>query len=258
MLNGQKAEKHNSLTYSPLTLFELTFTHGFTTYMVVGTIVWYLYISEELFLIGVVSESPTIFICFCGELIKWSMNRLFLNLEPYNKLGLFSNGGGTRKISVFRKLVEFSKSIAFLVLFIFLFAIGCIIFGAPLLANREGTITLAMLLVIFCVLPFVLHLGIKETMQYFFYDNFELNSKSQTMYLKYMHSNAVGALLGAWMGSAVVPLDWDRWWQSYPTPNVCGVLLGFVASNTYTFVLSIVDHCRLKKLRKSRTKGRSD
>ena len=44
---------------------------------------------------------------------------------------------------------------------------------------------------------------------------------------------AWGAALGAWLGAIVVPLDWDRAWQVWPTPCVLGAICG------HTFALAM-------------------
>ena len=38
--------------------------------------------------------------------------------------------------------------------------------------------------------------------------------------------SAMGVLLGAWAGSVVVPLDWERGWQVFPTPALVGGVCG--------------------------------
>nr|CDJ93938.1 GPI biosynthesis protein Pig-F domain containing protein [Haemonchus contortus] len=47
----------------------------------------------------------------------------------------------------------------------------------------------------------------------------------------------VGAVVGAWLGALVIPLDWDRWWQRYPLPNfagsVCGWVLGAISAELH-------------------------
>jgi len=38
----------------------------------------------------------------------------------------------------------------------------------------------------------------------------------------------VGAIIGAWLGALVIPLDWDRPWQVWPVSCVYGAGLGYV------------------------------
>ena len=37
-----------------------------------------------------------------------------------------------------------------------------------------------------------------------------------------------GASAGAWTGAAVLPLDWEAWWQRWPLPLFCGTAVGFL------------------------------
>ena len=39
--------------------------------------------------------------------------------------------------------------------------------------------------------------------------------------------SGMAAMLGAYLGTAAVPLDWDRWWQRWPLPCLIGALGGF-------------------------------
>lgn len=38
----------------------------------------------------------------------------------------------------------------------------------------------------------------------------------------------VGAVVGAWLGAAALPLDWGVWWQVWPTPCCSGLVIGHV------------------------------
>lgn len=50
------------------------------------------------------------------------------------------------------------------------------------------------------------------------------------------------AMLGAYLGAAAIPLDWDRWWQRWPLPCLIGALAGFpighLAAKVSTFLLT--------------------
>lgn len=37
-----------------------------------------------------------------------------------------------------------------------------------------------------------------------------------------------GGVVGAWLGAFPIPLDWDREWQKWPVPILCGVYAGYV------------------------------
>lgn len=47
---------------------------------------------------------------------------------------------------------------------------------------------------------------------------------------KWILGSAIGSVLGAWFGAWPIPLDWDRWWQTWPITCVVGSMLGYSAS----------------------------
>ena len=44
-----------------------------------------------------------------------------------------------------------------------------------------------------------------------------------------IHLSSSGAVLGAWLGAVVVPLDWGFAWQVWPRPSFAGLSVGWVA-----------------------------
>jgi hypothetical protein len=42
-------------------------------------------------------------------------------------------------------------------------------------------------------------------------------------------------MLGAWFGAFVIPLDWDRYWQRWPTPCVIGSTIGFLLGLSFNW-----------------------
>lgn len=112
--------------------------------------------------------------------------------------------------------------------------------GASYHQNYEETLALSLLLTCLTIFPILMFLGSSKTIQYIFYDSFELNTSFDVWQLQLLQYNAIGTLFGAWAGSVVTPLDWDRPWQAYPIPNVVGAVLGFSFANIHTFLSSIV------------------
>uniref|UniRef100_D3TKM0 Ethanolamine-P-transferase GPI11/PIG-F n=1 Tax=Glossina morsitans morsitans TaxID=37546 RepID=D3TKM0_GLOMM len=114
-----------------------------------------------------------------------------------------------------------------------LFGFVCIILGAPVLQNYEETFILAMLLTLFSVSPIVFLLGAEGALQVCFCEKPDYLTKNEETAVELFKYNALGGMLGAWAGSVVAPLDWDREWQVYPVPNVVGALLGSALANIY-------------------------
>lgn len=48
------------------------------------------------------------------------------------------------------------------------------------------------------------------------------------------------AIFGAWLGSIVIPLDWDRPWQAWPVPCVLGAFLFYSIGAVVGLVTSII------------------
>lgn len=114
-----------------------------------------------------------------------------------------------------------------------LYAFVCIILGAPVLQNYEQTFVLSLLLTLLSVSPTVFLLGGSGALQVCFCEKPDFLTKSEETALDLFKYNALGGILGAWAGSVVSPLDWDRDWQAYPIPNVIGALLGSALANIY-------------------------
>lgn len=187
--------------------------------------------------IGVATESPILFILVLSQLLHCLVNKYILVIHAHTKeqpmLGVNtkskrSGGGGatTTVGSLFRAALLLGVAVA-------LIAAVCILFGAPILSDHLETATLAATIVTLTVAPFVLYLGATGTLQYLFCEGFELSAPVQRSYLDAIHASAVFTLLGAWASSVVMPLDWDRSWQTYPIPNMCGAIGGHLLGSAY-------------------------
>lgn len=187
-------------------------------------------------------ETPIIYILLAGELLRWSISKFVFGLDASNKE--YSTSGSRlvqpRNVSIVTHVKNILKLCALLGIFIAVYCIVCVILGASYHSHYEGTLALSLLLTILTILPIGLFLGPSKTIQYLFYDTFELHSPSDIWQLELLQYNAFGSLVGAWAGSVVAPLDWDRSWQVYPIPNVVGAVIGFSFTNIFTFLSSIV------------------
>lgn len=112
-----------------------------------------------------------------------------------------------------------------------LYCFICIILGAPVLQSYEQTFVLSLLLTLLSVSPTVFLLGGGGALQVCFCEKPDFLTKTEETALNLFKYNALGGILGAWAGSIVSPLDWDRDWQTYPIPNVVGALMGSALGN---------------------------
>lgn len=86
-------------------------------------------------------------------------------------------------------------------------------------------------------------------MSILFTEFFELNNVVSQAYLKFLKRNAFLVIFGAFVGSVVFPLDWDRSWQIYPIPNITGAITGQMLGCFYCFFESMVKYKLGKKQR---------
>jgi GPI ethanolamine phosphate transferase 2/3 subunit F len=86
-------------------------------------------------------------------------------------------------------------------------------------------------------------------MSILFTESFELSSVVSQAYLKLLKRNSCLVIFGAFVGSAVFPLDWDRSWQMYPIPNFTGAITGQMLGSFYCFLESMVKYKLGKKQR---------
>jgi len=97
-----------------------------------------------------------------------------------------------------------------------------IIFGAPFFSEGISTLEFSVVLSFLTTLPICLSTSAKQHLiaQLIFdllpLDNFQF----------FALRVAGGAILGAWLGAFVIPLDWDRWWQVWPIPCIFGSVTG--------------------------------
>lgn len=145
------------------------------------------------------------------------------------------------------KLVESLKFSCLLVASSVVYAFICIVLGASPLGNYEETFTLACLMTILTLMPLTLFVGANGTISILFTENFDLQSNLSNSYLNLLKRNSFVVIFGAWAGSVVVPLDWDRAWQNYPIGNIVGALGGHFAVSFYCLGESVLTQIKSKK-----------
>lgn len=200
-----------------------------------------LFFEDEKFIQTGKLNSPITLLLIVGELIRWGLSKYVFGLDASNKdFTIFgSRQTSTKNVSIVTHVKRLGKLFGLLVIFVAVFIVACILLGAPYHQKYEETLALSLLLTSLTMFPIALYLGPTKTVQYLIYDAFELNSSHDIWHLEMLQCNAIGTLFGAWAGSIVAPLDWDRPWQAYPIPNVFGALVGFTLANIGKFLTSI-------------------
>lgn len=190
-------------------------------------------------------HSPTLIIVVASELTRWAVNKFVFRLDASAKdftlSGARGANAGAKQTSVASNVKNACKLSGLLSIFTLFYALICILMGASYHSGYEETLMLSAVLTAFTIFPIGLFLGPSKTLQYLFYDTFELSCRIEVSHLEFLQYNALGALIGAWAGSVVAPLDWDRDWQAYPIPNVVGALIGFIFANFHSLISSAIN-----------------
>ncbi|TRM65299.1 hypothetical protein BD626DRAFT_567221 [Schizophyllum amplum] len=142
--------------------------------------------------------------------------------------------------------------------------ISLVFFGAPFLSHAVNTYLLSLLISLLAVLvpayvlgsPFTLHsmlsfawptavpesqdegrakqLRKEETRRMivrFGWLRLFIELESKTAIERALALPTFGALVGAWLASITLALDWDRSWQAYPLPPAYGAVAGYVLTS---------------------------
>jgi GPI ethanolamine phosphate transferase 2/3 subunit F len=117
---------------------------------------------------------------------------------------------------------------------IFIFYFISISFGASLIETFNETLLFSLLMTFLCTLPTLILTKhddpIESLYQLIFTNRNDLNK------IEYISKSiAIGAVIGAWLGALVIPLDWDRWWQQWPISCCFGAISGSILFTTYKY-----------------------
>lgn len=187
----------------------------------------------SLYRVGCLWQSPIHLLCFAGELGRCRLYTRFLNPNAADLVITKENLSSRRKAAS-SKIRELLKSGTLIAASICLFAFLVVALGAPALDHYPETFTLAVLLTVLCVFPMVQFLGVRNAVKVLGGAcDLGFINKLDVAYVDVCKNTAIGVLIGAWAGSMVYPLDWDRSWQAYPIPNIVGAIAGLAAANGY-------------------------
>lgn len=113
--------------------------------------------------------------------------------------------------------------------FWFLIIYITVCFGAPVLSDQLETGSFALLLTAHVFLPALLIFGPEpDLLQRVFFET-DLEKTDPISHMLFI--NALGSILGSWLGAFPIPLDWDRPWQVWPITCVIGAMVGAVLFN---------------------------
>lgn len=153
-------------------------------------------------------------------------------------IDLHKNPGSTRDKQIKHRKVYYKNKAKGIILFagmILVYYSISIILGASFLSEQEETLMFSLLLAAFTVIPACLNLGSDTTILLLT----DLSFNNGDYFCETIKRNISFTLLGAWLGSIVIPLDWDRPWQVWPIPCSLGATIGYSASHIVT-VFSLI------------------
>ncbi|XP_013184528.1 phosphatidylinositol-glycan biosynthesis class F protein [Amyelois transitella] len=122
------------------------------------------------------------------------------------------------------------KSFLFMLVVLFGYFVGIILFGAPALDCHEQTLMLSALMTLLTVFPLIAHVGVELSMQLLF----NLKSYEKNTIIEMLVNNSIITICGAWLGAVVIPLDWNTPWQQWPISCYLGAIGGYLLSNVFT------------------------
>lgn len=109
--------------------------------------------------------------------------------------------------------------------------IAALLFGAPIFSLVNETLTFSVILGVLCSLPLLWFCGTK------YLHIIDLFATSKNQKPERLAKCIVSlTIFGAWIGSIVIPLDWEVWWQAWPISNCISMLtfavIGWICSFT--------------------------
>jgi len=107
----------------------------------------------------------------------------------------------------------------------------CVLFGAPLLTGVGETLTMSLMIALF--LAFHSSLSLPSPSSFFSFSHFYTSPFSYYFFVHPLHSwemvmvgTGVGGVIGSWVGSVVIVLDWDTYWQTWPISSCYSAIWG--------------------------------
>lgn len=171
-----------------------------------------------LYSVGNGSSFYILVLIFLAELLK------SFYLSASNDIQAKKTKGNKNRVS------DILKSFVFLLVVLFCYFVGIILFGAPILECHEETLMLSALMTLLTVFPLIAHSGVEASMQLLF----GVKTYGKDTIVQMLINNSLLAVSGAWLGAVVIPLDWNTPWQQWPIPCYLGAIGGYLLSNVLT------------------------
>ncbi|KAH3661738.1 hypothetical protein OGAPHI_005916 [Ogataea philodendri] len=156
---------------------------------------------------------------------------LVKNVTRRKKISLFAfpNGGEL----MYLVISAFLTAVAALPIFVVL-----LVFGAPIGSLSLETFYLSGHLAFLTVFPLLATYKFTDSDAGSIWYNL-VTFQVPNFYANQVYLQAVGAIVGCWLGVTPIPLDWDRDWQQWPITLVVGAYGGSFVAATISYLYNI-------------------
>ncbi|XP_076628607.1 phosphatidylinositol glycan anchor biosynthesis class F isoform X2 [Colletes latitarsis] len=185
-------------------------------------------LNDNLYNVGKYKFIPVLLILLFAEVIKLLFPMFHSETVIIGKTEIRAPSKARKYWSKYLKEIFKFLLAAFLLSVVYYIVI--ILFGAPLFMHHEETTMLTLTLTTLTFVPASLHLGVDGVLEIMT----GAQSQKGNVLADAIKTNIQTTLLGAWLGAIVIPLDWDRPWQTWPIPCVLGALLGYMIAHFIT------------------------
>ncbi|XP_063238024.1 uncharacterized protein LOC134539718 [Bacillus rossius redtenbacheri] len=194
-----------------------------------------LYFTDFLYRVGTTSFLPVVGVLAAMECVKRGVGNRCLVRDVV--LGAKGDDRQPRKGR--SRSRELLRSCGVLLAALASFFVLAVLLGAEAFSRHEETFMLSLLLCVLAVFPVCLNAGPRAV------PGALRGARPLPGVLgELLLRNLQCTLLGAWLGAAVIPLDWDRPWQQWPVPCCLGALLGHTASNLLVLAAMVPEIAR--------------
>ncbi|XP_050531969.1 phosphatidylinositol-glycan biosynthesis class F protein [Daktulosphaira vitifoliae] len=210
--------------------------HCFSSFCYLGLLIWLLLDKNYILLL----DRNCLFIiatCYIIEFTKCACHYYLVSRIP-NQVKCKGN--------ILTSIFQFVISSIIAIFLAFSFAI---LFGAPIMSKQEGTLVFSILITSVIVTPTSVQLG-SSIFPLFLTENSE--SECLNTVERSEKNNFRSTVLGAFIGTIVIPFDWETEWQRWPIPCSVGLICGHLLVNIYEIICWQYKFLKRKSIKKNK------
>nr|CAH7750676.1 unnamed protein product [Callosobruchus chinensis] len=188
---------------------------SFITCLYIPGVFYFLHKSGTLY--KICDDNVVLYIILVEEVLRYAMCLPWSKLKKSKKVD--------KENQIIKEFVNIFKTFLATAIVAVVFHIVSVLLGAPLYDNFGKTFRFSLLISMLTVLPHGLLHG-AQIIVYLFSSLMD----SEITFPKCILSVRL-TIFGAWLGSCLIPLDWDKPYQVWPTPCCLGALAGCFFAN---------------------------